>query len=168
MSNWMIVAGASLAVILWFLERKGVLRLLTLVAAVLGILVVSVAFFVFQEPSSLGPEDWFDQSPVREMIFFLTMAIGMTAYTLTVAIEKRRAQLAEWRSGGQKGAKPGIELDAWEFSYPFLFSTMTFGGLLAQIGDVGVEVSTIVIAFQTGFFWQTVFDKLKGRMTQTP
>jgi hypothetical protein len=37
-----------------------------------------------------------------------------------------------------------------------LFSVMTFGALLTQVGESRLTVAVIVLAFQAGFFWQTI------------
>ena len=107
----------------------------------------------------LGEVAWYDRFPYREIILFLIMLTGMVARTLTLAIERRRKVIAQLSEGGAQFEKPGLDLDVWEFSYPFLVSVLTFGGLLSQIGDEQLSLLVLVLAFQTGFFWQTVLKR---------
>jgi hypothetical protein len=39
---------------------------------------------------------------------------------------------------------------------------MTFGALLTQVGESKLTVAVIVLAFQTGFFWQTIIKQPKA------
>jgi hypothetical protein len=162
MTAWTMVTAAVLLAAVWLVRRKIPLWLKFLVA-LMAVILVTLAYYAVREAQSLSEGSWFEQSPIREVVFFLIMVAGMAAYAVANAIEARRSKLAVWQVGGEVGARPGIDFDLWEFVYPFLFSVFTFGGLLGQIGDDGLSVATVVIAFQTGFFWQTVFDKVRVR-----
>ena len=55
---------------------------------------------------------------------------------------------------------PGISIDAWDLVYPLLFSVMTFGTLMVQIGAEEMSTANVTVAFQTGFFWQTIISSV--------
>jgi hypothetical protein len=99
---------------------------------------------------------WYQTSPYREIILFVFMVFGMLARVLSAAIEERRSQVR------QGNVAPALRLDIWESAYPLLFSVMTFGALLTQVGKNKLTVAVIVLAFQTGFFWQTIIKQPKA------
>jgi hypothetical protein len=100
-------------------------------------------------PALLGAEDrWFNTSPFRELILFSLMLVGMIARVLSVAIENR----------GRNNNK-GVVVDRWDFVYPMLFAVPTFGALLSQTHSETLALTNVILAFQTGFFWQTILKK---------
>jgi hypothetical protein len=84
------------------------------------------------------------------------MLLGMMTRYLVSLIEERREKLVELTKSGQQNPKVNLRFDVWEFSYPLLFSVMTFGGLLSQIKDDTLTVANVVLSFQNGFFWQSL------------
>src|SRR5262249_31563956 len=88
----------------------------------------------------------YDTSPWKEIILFGLMIFGMAARTLSLAIEQRRRA---------KGKPHELDIDVWDFVYPFLVSFITFGAIMGQIGSSPLSLTSMVIAFQNGFFWQT-------------
>jgi hypothetical protein len=84
------------------------------------------------------------------------MLVGMAIRYVTKAIEERRERIAAWKESGKLGGAPGLEFDRWEFVYPMLLSAITFGSLLPQIKSDELTLETTLLAFQTGFFWQTL------------
>jgi hypothetical protein len=99
---------------------------------------------------------WYDNSPAREFLLFAIMLCGMGARVLSAAIEARRAKTKEMAKKKIPSQSVPLELDPWESAYPLLFAVMTFGALLAQVGAETLTITTVVLAFQTGFFWQTI------------
>jgi hypothetical protein len=125
----------------------------------LGAIIISlIAAWVVAQlsgPIWLGPDDenWYDASPYAEGILFSLMVLGMGARLLSLAIEQRREKL---KSLAVDVHAPALRIDRWEFVYPMLFAVPTFGAILSQIDSPGLSVAAVILAFQTGFFWQTV------------
>jgi hypothetical protein len=109
------------------------------------------AALVFPESLSLGKDDWYEASPYKELILFVLMLLGMTARALSLAIEERKKTLST-----AAGGAPGLNIDLWDFVYPFLVSFITFGAVMSQIGTSPLGLTTMIFAFQNGFFWQTL------------
>jgi len=134
----------------WWL--KGVFAI---VASLVVVLLERVA-----APTTLGPSTiliYLSQSPIREFLLFAIMLLGMMARMLSLAIEERRTHLKR----SEAGANPKIRIDRWEFVYPMLFAVPTFGALLGQLQTDALSVPAVTLAFQNGFFWQTL---LKGKL----
>jgi len=125
----------------------------------LGLVGGVVVGFYLREPRLLSGVAWYARSPWREALFLIIMLSGMAVRSLDEAIEARSRRIAELRKKGDLETKPGLSLDPWDFSRPFLVAVPTFGALLAQIGDQGPSWSLLVLAFQNGFFWQTLLKK---------
>ena len=124
------------------------------VIAVIGLVVLLPSFFLSPAKIiTLGPEDWYEKSPWKEVILFVMMIAGMVARTLSQAIEQYRKKLK------RKGAPQGLDIDKWDFVYPFLVSFLTFGAIVAQAGAQALSLTTLVFAFQNGFFWQTLIKR---------
>ena len=92
----------------------------------------------------------YDVSPYREFVQFALMLSGMAARVLSTAIERRSV------NGNKLGP---IAVDRWEFVYPMLFAVPTFGALLIQDKSGTLELKDAILAFQTGFFWQTILKR---------
>lgn len=155
---WLI--GASICLAVFFAERRRWPRARRAVLAGLAILIglVVVWYSAVSQGKFLGPERWYSSSPYREIIFFLLMMLGMAARYLTGVIEERRERIRSLVHEGRDVSNIKPRFDAWEFVYPMLFSVVTYGGLITQIGD-GLTTANVVLCFQTGFFWQTVLKR---------
>jgi hypothetical protein len=128
-------------------------------------ILVLFAFVYFDSVSAeLGPPlPWYDNTPVREIILFVVMLLGTVARYITKAIEERRTKILALRETGKPFEKPGLEWDTWEFSYPLFVSIVTFGALLSQVKEPSLSLASIVLGFQTGFFWQTILASYPGQ-----
>ena len=152
-----VMSGILISGLVWFLQRhswkvwiRGLCCLITLVA-----LLAVVSFEV--GPSTLGGgSTWYENSPYVEIVLFTLMVAGMVARYITKAIEARREKLLELQKQGGSFTKPGLEFDAWEFSYPLFVSVVTYGALLSQLKDHSLSAANATLSFQTGFFWQTL------------
>ncbi|MDM0118073.1 hypothetical protein QTI66_39050 [Variovorax sp. J22R133] len=153
MSAEYIVIAVLVAAILLVMRKPWKLPRLQIACALL-LLVIAAAYIYGVQMMTLGGK-WFDASPWRELILFLLMVLGMFARTLSLAIEARRARL----KAAPRSKKTGIALDVWDLFYPFLFSVITFGSLMVQIGERDLSLVNLVLAFQTGFFWQTILQR---------
>lgn len=151
--------GIPVALLLWILRSSRVGKTLRIVGVLLALVLLVGAGLFIASPTVLSGDPWFDRSPWKESLLLVTMLIGMAARSLDQAIEIRSQQIAQLRAAGKLRRKPRLPLDPWDFSRPFLVALPTFGGLLGQIGDQVMGWVLLVLAFQTGFFWQTVLKK---------
>jgi len=80
--------------------------------------------------------------------YFAAMLVGMAANAAFDAIGKRK-----------EGTPPVF--DPWSFLQPALVAPMVFLGVRGVLKDSAFTLEAILLAFQNGFFWQTVFEKLR-------
>lgn len=146
MSYWLI--GAAIACVLGALALPG--RVARVLSGGLGLGLLLVALVA--GPVFLGGGAWYERSPVRELLLFLLMGLGMVARMLSMAIEERRAA----RARAEDGRAPSLALDRWDLVYPFLSSAICFGALVEAAGGRDFDLLLAIFAFQNGFFWQTV------------
>ncbi|MGA3049642.1 MAG: hypothetical protein ABSD67_23760 [Terracidiphilus sp.] len=152
-----ITAGTFLSLAIWCLQRprwKAASRVSC--ALVLAMGATLITYFEATSTKTLGTEHWYKESPIPESCFFFLMLVGMASRYFTRAIEVRRERIVAVKKRGGAFDKPGLEFDAWEFSYPLFLSVVTFGALLTQIKDDGISIRNMILSFQTGFFWQTL------------
>lgn len=152
-----IPCGVVLSVALWAAQRS-TWSVWMRVVLVLLLLAVASVYVYLATPNliTLGPEAaWYNVTPIREALLFLIMLTGMAARYFTQEIEARRVRMEQARRKGID-AKPGLEFDIWEFAYPLFFSVVTFGALLSQIKETTLSLASLILSFQTGFFWQTL------------
>lgn len=129
-------------------------------------LIIALTSFRFGTQTLSEEAPWFDRTPYREGMLFLFMLGGMVARFVTLAIEERRSAIkARAASSTQAERMPGVPIrfDIWELVYPMMVSVITFGVLLKQIDASQLSVASIVMSFQTGFFWQTILTRAEGR-----
>ncbi len=119
-------------------------------------LVALAGFSLLRSPETLGPSDWLQSPFWRGIVLFHCMIAGMVGRSLSHAIEDRRDRVVKWHLAGSPGQPPRIEFDRWEFAYPLLFSAITFGTLLGQLKTQEITMESVLLSFQTGFFWQTL------------
>jgi hypothetical protein len=153
---WFIIVGivgtAALTCVSFTKWRWWVRGLVALAATVIVAIMMAVP-----SPQQLGPTTrWFDESPFRELLLFALMLLGMAARVLSLAIERRAVATAETRAH--------VKVDRWEFVYPMLFAVPTFGALLSQVQSDTLTLANVVLAFQTGFFWQTILKREDARL----
>lgn len=120
------------------------------IALALAVTIIVTSVIGYSGSVTLGREAWFDVSPFRELLLFALMLLGMAARVVSLAIESSRAK--------NKSAKRPI-VSRWDFIYPMLFAVPTFGALLTQVTSETLTTANVVLAFQTGFFWQTILKR---------
>jgi hypothetical protein len=101
-------------------------------------------------PVHLGSQTWYDTSPNRELLLFALMLLGMVARVISLAIEQHKLSSAPVAN---------LQINRWDFIYPMLFAVPTFGALLSQLNAEVLSLPNVILAFQTGFFWQTILKK---------
>ncbi len=160
MAMTFLLLGVPVALLIWTLGSGGPRAWwLRWTLRLTAVALLAVGIVVSRGPIMLSDVSWFDRSPWKESVLLLTMLAGMAARSLDQAIEIRSQRIAQLRAAGKLRRKPKLRLDRWEFSRPFLVALPTFGGLLGQIGAQALGWVLVVLAFQTGFFWQTVLTK---------
>ncbi len=80
--------------------------------------------------------------------YFAAMVIGMAAHTAFEAVKK-----------GRQGAPPIF--NPWSFLQPALVAPIIFLGVRGMLVERDFTLEAILLAFQNGFFWQTVFEGIK-------
>ncbi|MCI5148331.1 MAG: hypothetical protein D3916_02860 [Candidatus Electrothrix sp. MAN1_4] len=145
---------------IWVIQHKKSNKFIRLTFLFISILAILLSYII-PSKTFLGSESWYNISPYREIIYFIIMILGMSARYITNAIEVRREKIIKLKKSSKynKKSKVKLDLDVYEFSYPFFFSIITFGMLLKQIEAETITVSSVVLSFQNGFFWQTVLKK---------
>jgi len=154
-----VILGVVLAVFIWIIQTRRLGWMAKTVILVVAGLGIAVYLLVARPESFLGNTAWYDRTPYKEVCFLLLMLLGMVVRYFAYAIEQRRDRIAQMKKEGQANPQLGLQFDPWEFSYPLLFSVVTFGGLLGQVKDGGFTVANAMLSFQSGFFWQTLLKK---------
>lgn len=154
-----IALGVPVGILIFSLRPGQQHKAVRIAGTLLGLVMLLAVGFFLLGPKLLSGDAWYERSPWKEGLLLLTMLSGMAARSLDQAIEIRSQRIAKLRAAGKLRRKPKLPLDPWDFSRPFLVALPTFGGLLGQIGDQAMGWVLVVLAFQTGFFWQTVLKK---------
>ena len=157
-----MIVGSIAAIAGWLIPKRIRHPIRLPLSAVLIMIIAATGFFLFAGPTTLGPKHWWQISPWPETCLYIIMIFGTAARWITKSIEDRRVRLVQWRKAGSIGRQPKIEFDKWELLYPLLISIITFGVLLSQIKNHELTIENVIISFQTGFFWQTLIDTLRG------
>ncbi|TAU22553.1 hypothetical protein ELI51_19810 [Rhizobium leguminosarum] len=137
--------------------RNGLLALLA------ATLLISISIII-APPLMLSDERWYTQPPWVEIFLFFSMSCGMLGSYFKVQIEERRAIIAAKALKGDVTYTP-LKVDKWDLLYPFLVSVITFGAVLQATGKVALDLSQLIVAFQTGFFWQTVLPRANNTVS---
>ena len=144
------VLALSLGALLrWSWWQRGILAIVLTAAAILS-------FGVLTRPSTMGPSTYsfLRESPARELILFVIMLSGMMARMLNLVIE--RSGLA---AGDSAEHFQSIKINKWEFVLPTLFAVPTFCTLMGQTTSESLNWVEMALAFQNGFFWQTLLKR---------
>lgn len=157
---YLLLYGTCFSILIWVIQHKKSNKFIRLTFLFISILAILLSYII-PSKTFLGSESWYNISPYREIIYFIIMILGMSARYITNAIEVRREKIIKLKKSSKynKKSKVKLDLDVYEFSYPFFFSIITFGMLLKQIEAETITVSSVVLSFQNGFFWQTVLKK---------
>jgi hypothetical protein len=152
-----IVDGLLIALAVWISQRRKIRPLWRLLSVALVVCALGFLLYLQETPKTLGGSTpWYRRESVQDAGLFVLMLLGMAARYFTRAIEVRREKIAALAKAGDQFKKPGLEFDMWEFSYPLFVSVITFGVLLSQLSVQVITITSAVLSFQTGFFWQTL------------
>jgi len=159
--NWIEFTALGLLVtgILWIVGGRKRSFVVRVAAFLVGFSIIALVSYVLTPAPSQGDSEWYRRPPWPELLYFFLMIVGMLARSLSIAIEERKSTLQKLNRGKHSLVVVSLHMDIWDLAYPMLFSVMTFGALLSQIGDAPIGVTSVVLAFQTGFFWQTIIKR---------
>jgi len=163
-----MVSGILIASFIWILQNRLLPNPIRVILAVICLMGFTFSMYLAAGPVLLSQKNWYNASPFIEIILFLLMIFGMAARYFTNAIEVRRNKIKKRKSSDHLAyEKPSLEFDLWEFSYPLFFSVVTFGALLSQLDEKIISITSAVLSFQTGFFWQTILKQKIDRISNT-
>jgi uncharacterized membrane protein YhdT len=148
---WFSIIGIVGLIVLLIAHALKIRWMYAVLMAVVVTALIAIAFRA-AGPAKLGPERWFNVSPIRETLLFVLMVFGMVARVVSEAIERQR---------NTAGVAVTPQVSRWDFVYPLLVSVPTFGALLSQTSGDTLTTPIVVLSFQTGFFWQTVLKAAK-------
>jgi hypothetical protein len=120
----------------------------------LAIALVIVAGPFWEIPSLRGGTGWWNASPGKEAILLTAMIAGMFLRVVWDAVEDYRRR--------KKGDRNPPVFDVWEFVSPAIVSLVVFQPVLSMGEQQPMSVKLALFSLQNGFFWNTIFAKLKG------
>jgi len=128
---------------------------------ILCIIVLLALSWMLHPSTPMAPDKWWDRNPLRHLVFYVLMMLGIFGSILNKAIEERRNQASKLDSANES-AKIPLRLDGWDFVRGALLSWLTYAAVISQIGNGSVSFPTVLIAVQTGFVWETIAAKRLG------
>lgn len=159
-STWgFLCVGLTLSTILYLIEKRFWRHWLGwLTAAGLAVFSGSVAMLV-DTPGTLGSEEIFNVFPMRDLILFSMIVLGMIFQTFASAVHDRKARTIEARRRNPNSKRPPMDLDWWEGALPLFVAVPTFFALLSQVEGLPVSAMTLTMAFQNGFMWRAILQQ---------
>ena len=106
-------------------------------------LIVAFAFTWFTvrrttiQAAQAGKEYW-----LKVGLFFILMVLGMLARE------------------GYNALVNGKTFNWTSFAIAAIVSPMVFGAVYGSLGNLEINVPSVVLAFQNGFFWNSIFENL--------
>lgn len=153
-----IIVSLALFIIRWRRGSAAVVLTTLLVSAI----AVTIALILLPVRKSLGGEAWYQIEPYCWILVYIVMLLGMAASVLTKAIDERNAKLARCTKD-EKKKQIKLSIDFYDFLYPFLISFITFGSVYSHLGEKQMALMSFILAFQTGFFWETIVNTMKSK-----
>ena len=127
---------------------------------ILLIIVLGFIFFVyfFADVTRGGIEIWYEKSPWKHLILFVSMCLGIATNVLYDYLSDRLKAREAIEAGKMKTKMP---LFMWEkIVLPFTISFLIFGFALEKFGNENMSLMLVTGSYQNGFFWQTIHDKM--------
>lgn len=131
-------------------------------AIIISVIAITIALILLPVRKSLGVEIWYQKEPYCWVLVYFVMLLGMFFSVLTKAIDDRKIKLAKCvKDEDKKNIK--LYIDYFDILYPFLISFLTFGSLYSQLENKQIALTSFILSFQTGFFWETVINTIKKK-----
>ena len=126
-------------------QKKQIIFICSII--ILGALIyVLIDIFILQSQNGITKGNFFAKIPWLEIGLYLIMLVGMASkYLFDVIGDKKRKK---------------IKFNKWQFIKPFLVSPMIFGAVYAMIPETTSALLLLIFAYQNGFFWHTVLNKI--------
>jgi hypothetical protein len=124
--------------------------------------VVAVWILVQSQQRAMMGGEWYDRTPYKYFILYAIMMVGMVTNVLVDAVGDVRKRRSECRTEEQRKLIR-LTVSRYDFLYPFLLSFLTFGWLYIKVADQSLTMIILIIAYETGFFWDSVINSLKGK-----
>jgi hypothetical protein len=126
-------------------QKKQIIFICSII--ILGALIyVLIDIFILQSRNGITKGNFFAKIPWLEIGLYLIMLVGMASkYLFDVIGDKKRKK---------------IKFNKWQFIKPFLVSPMIFGAVYAMIPETTSALLLLIFAYQNGFFWHTVLNKI--------
>lgn len=102
-----------------------------------------------------GAIGWWETSPAKELLLLLAMLVGIFARVVWDAVDAHK----QLRAAGRRSKGP--QFDKWDFVMPALISLLAFQTVLSVGKEQALSVSLAIFSFQNGFFWNTIFARVK-------
>jgi hypothetical protein len=102
-----------------------------------------------------GGSSWWNATPWKEGILLVAMIAGMFLRVVWDAVEEYR------RKAKLRGKAAGPMFDFWDFASPAIVSLLVFQPVLSMGGDQPMSVKLALFSLQNGFFWNTIFAKIR-------
>lgn len=158
----LLALGLPAGLALIVLTSRKLPRAARILMSTVGMVFSAAVAFLLSDPMLLSDDGLLGRTPWKELLLLGALLSGMTARSIDEAIEDRNRKIKKLREKGRLRKKPKLELDTWNMLRPFLVALPTFGLLLEQVGDQDVRWLMVALAFQTGFFWQTLISGSRG------
>lgn len=148
-------------ILIFIITRK--IKLAFKILLSLALIVVAYFFLTNFRESTKGIEElqWFEIGPWKHIILFVCMILGMATNYLYDYIQARIKVKEAKESGEEKVIMPRF---MWEkLVLPFIISVLLFGYFWGEFGQGNMNLPVIFACYQNGFFWQTIFMKMKQK-----
>lgn len=154
------IIGLGLAIVIGIMFlRLALWKKIVFASIVLGILASILLFALGGQVSgsviTRGNELWWDTTPGKEGILFLSMIVGMFLRVTWDAVD------AYQRRKKQTASSSGPVFDFWDFISPAIVSLLVFQSVLSMGEGQPMSIKLALFSLQNGFFWNTIFAKLK-------
>jgi len=148
--------GLVLIIGVMFLRWKLWVRLaLSITLCAIALFVVSTIGFQSSGAISRGSSSWWNTTPWKEGILLFAMVAGMFLRVVWDAVEERR------RKAKRGGMAAGPMFDFWDFASPAIVSLLVFQPVLSMGEDQPMSIKLALFSLQNGFFWNTIFAKIR-------
>lgn len=101
-----------------------------------------------------GDASWWNTTPGKELILLVAMMIGMFLRVTWNAVDEHQR-----RKGLKSASNPVFSF--WNFASPAIVSLVVFQPILSMGEGQPMTIKLALFSLQNGFFWNTIFAKLK-------
>ena len=157
-----IIIGIIIIFALLVIRRWRKSTVVVFTTLLVSVIAVAIALTLLPDRKSLGGEAWYQLEPYSWILVYIVMLLGMFVSVLTKAIDKRKAKIAQYAKVEEK-KQVELSIDVYDFIYPFLLSFLTFGTVYSQLEENQMAFTSFILAFQTGFFWDTIVNSMKSK-----